>query len=474
MTETQTANMAESKSATRDSPGLDIHAKASTQSLNLVETKEMIMLQLDPLSMLNLVSISELALATFNRHSTKLLNSTLATLGLDGNAGKIPIAILEASKTLLSDGYCVDRKRERVRLRIAGEKPQTDLEKFLEEFVRKGHWQFRDNVQQPLDSLRQLARIHEAVEILMNSHIWTCIRHVDDSKYTVVKERWFSKKEDLRRVLWAYQLHCTLFHRAGTAGQGEVLFPSTNSQMKYTKIVEKQETYVFMKRLVSIYRDLSSFLAMIYKEDWGEIFSDNFKYYTTFSQDLREGKPMSRYRFAHSGYSLHIVGPEFWSDQKVVHDTHCDFYQYINYQMSKGLPHLAKMYRLYLTTERSNYPVQKYWTDSFFTNAFSTHSCGSPALHTPMRSKGYLLEPLGEGEKGYQLSITVPSTHGNYVLRVSKPLFADEEFKPTHLGSLEHCGSRSGEVDRGEGNPKKGESSCGNSYRGRIYRGRFN
>ncbi|CAF9906054.1 MAG: hypothetical protein HETSPECPRED_006038 [Heterodermia speciosa] len=434
--------MAESTSTTQDPPVLDIytmgpHLKASTRIMNLPEIRQMVMVQLDPLSLLNLVSVSGLALATFKRYPTMHLNSTLAVLNIDDNAGTIPTAILEASKTQLGDGYVVGRKR-RGRSRMAGQKQPTDLEKFLNEFVRKGHWRFPDNVQQPLDSLRQLARIHEAVEILMNSGIWTCIRHPRAGAKSSMGGRWFSKKEEMKRVLWVYQLYCTIYHRSGSTGCGEVLFPSKKSQLKYIRLVEEQESPKFMKRLVSIYRDLSSFLAKLYENDWTRIFYDNYRYYSSFSQSLREGFPMTGYEFVHPGYSTQIVGPEFLSDRKVVHDTHCDFYQYIDYQMSKGLPHLAQMYLLSLKS-KPLYPVQRYCTDSFFTNAFYRRSSGRPDLSGSTPTKGYLLEPLEEGKKGYRLSLTVPSTRGDYLLRVAKPLFADEDFKPTHLGGLKHC-----------------------------------
>ena len=133
----------------------------------------MIMLQLDPLSLLKLVRISGAAFATFEQYPTKFLNSTLAILDVDHNAGTIPMAILEASKTRLDDEDVEDLGP--FLNRLIG-KPPTDLEEFLSEFVKKGHRRFPDNVQQPLQSLLQLARIYEAVETLVNSRtIWTCI-----------------------------------------------------------------------------------------------------------------------------------------------------------------------------------------------------------------------------------------------------------------------------------------------------------
>ncbi|KAL8786480.1 MAG: hypothetical protein Q9195_008185 [Heterodermia aff. obscurata] len=425
---------------------MDPHLKVSTQGLNLAETREIIMLHLDPLSLLNLISVSGLALATFKRYSTMFLNSTVAVLNADSSAGTIPIAILEALKTRPADGYVVDRKRQRAYLGLADENLQTELDKFLDEFVRIGHWRFPDNVEQPLDSLRQLARIYEAVETLMNSRIWTCIGNFNVGVERPRVKVWFSKKEEMKRVLWTYQLYCTLYHRSGTNGYGKVLFPSDMSQLKYIRILERQETDTFMRRLVSIYRDSSSFLAELHKEDWPRIFHDNYKYYSSFSQNLREGLPITGRQFVHRGFATEIVGPEFWSDEKVVHDTHCDFYQYIGYEMSKGLPHLAQMYRLSLESKPSDYPVQKYWTNSFFTSAFKYFEYGEPDLCDSTQIKSYLLEPLEEGKNGYRLSIIVPATKGDYLVRGAKPLFVDEEFKPTHLGNLTKKG------DPGRGN----------------------
>ena len=417
----------------------DVHLKASLRCLNIVEVREMIMLQLDPLSLLNLISVSGLALATFNRSPTRFLNSTLAIIDINDNAGTIPVAIVEASKTQLDDGYLTSVNG----LVFASSGALiSKFNAFLKKFVRKGQWRFPDGVQQPLDKLRQIARIHEAVETLMDSNIWTCIRHPNAGANTRLPNHLFSKKEEMKRVLWVYQLYCTLYHRPGTAGYGEVLFPSKDSQFKYIRMVSEQESDIFMKQLVHVYRDLSSFLGKLYEDDWARPFYVNYKYYSMLSQDLQDGRPMTRYRFFGPRYDRKTTGPEFWSDRDVIHDTQCDFYRYIGYQMSKGLPHLAQMYRLSLKPGPKDYPVQKYWTDSFFTAAFSTLDYGRPEIWITPRFKGFLLEPLEEGKKGYKLSITAPSSRGHYVLQVAEPLFADEEFKPAHLGSLAKRRSR--------------------------------
>ena len=440
--------MAESISVSQDPPVVnicarDLHLKASSQSLNIVEIREMIMLQLDPLSLLNLVSLSESALASFDRSPINFLNSTLTTLNVDGSAGMLPVAILEASKSRPDDGYIEDREQH-VREHSS---PKADLDKFLNEFVIEGHWQFPDNVQQPLDSLRQLAGIWEAVETLVDSSLWTCIRAPSIGAKAWIDGRWFSQKGDMRRVLWVYQLFCTLYHRPGTTGQGAVHFPSMNSQMKYVKAFGERETPMFLIKLVNIYRDLSSFLAKIYEENWARIFDENYRYYTKFSQDLREELPMTTYHIVYPGYGMNIVAPEYWSHRKVVHNTHCDFYRYIDYEMSKGLPHLAHMYRLSLESDLPDYPVQKYWTDSFFTNTFRERTYGQPELCCSTWCKGYFLEPPEEGKNGYRLFITVPSTKGDYLFRAAEPLFVDEEFQPTHLGSLSSCLVRKEKVD---------------------------
>ena len=245
----------------------------------------------------------------------------------------------------------------------------------------------------------------------------------------------------MRRLLWVYQLHCTLYHRSGTAGNGGVIFPSTGSQLKYIQLVKEQESDTFMEGLVNIYRDLSSFLAKLYEKNWPRVFCDNFKYYSNLSEDSLNGRPITRYRLNLTDSSRQIAAPDFWSDRKVVQDTHNDFYQYIDYQMSKGLPHLARMYRLSLKVKPSKYPAQKYWTNSFFTKAMNRLPYGNPDLCAWTPSKSYLLEPLKggkRGEKDYRLSMTVPSSSGTYLIRTVKPLFPDEEIKPTHLGSLEH------------------------------------
>lgn len=415
----------------------DVHLKASTQVLNLAEIREMIMLHMDPLSMLRLVLVSEAALVTFKQYSTKLLNSTLAIINVEDNAGTIPVAIVEATKTRLDD-YEEDELEKHHRLGIGAEKVPTNLDIFLNEFVKKGHWRFSGNVQKPLDSLRRLAVTHEAVEILVNSPtIWTCIRNHKIGDNTQIQGRPFSKREEIRRILWVYQLHCTLYHRSGTAGHGEVLFPSTNSQSKYIELAKEQG--VLPTKLVNVYRDLSSFLGKLYEEDWARFFHDNFKHYSKYSQDLIEGRPMTRYKHFHPNHSRQFFNYDHWSDRKVVQDTQCDFYQYIHYQMSLGLTHLAEMYRLSLKPKPVVYPVQKYWTDSFFTCAFQEtqyRRFGQPDVCLYGLNNAYLLEPLEGGKDGYKLTITVPSTKGHYLLQVAKPLFADEEFKPTHLGRI--------------------------------------
>ena len=442
--------MAESTSTMQDSAVLGICVEASTPILNVAEIREMIMLQLDPLALLNLIRISWAAFATFKQNSTKFLNSTLAILDVDYNAGTIPMAILEASKARLDDEDEEDLGREMVRYMRGGVKPKTNLEEFLSEFVKKGHTRFPDNVQQPLYSLRQVAKIYEAVEILVHSRtIWTCI--LKARPLSSILGHWFCDKKEVRRLLWVYQLHCTLYHRPGTAGKGGVIFPSTESQLKYMKLVKEQESDTFMKGLVNIYRDLSSFLGKLYEKNWPKIFCENFEYYSKLSQDSLDGKPLTRYKLT---FPERYIDPEFWSDRKVVQDTHCDFYQYVDYQMSRGLPHLARMYRLSLKVKPSQYPVQKYWTNSFFTKAFNHLDYGNPDLCGWTPSKSYLLEPLKDekkggkkgGKNGYRLSMTVPSSSGAYLIRTVKPLFVDEELKPNHLGSLEYCWLR-GEVN---------------------------
>ena len=76
----------------------NVRVKTSTNLLNITELREMIMDELDPLTMLNLVSTSRAALATFERYPLRYLNAAMEHVSL-----YFAEAIIEATRRTPSD-----------------------------------------------------------------------------------------------------------------------------------------------------------------------------------------------------------------------------------------------------------------------------------------------------------------------------------------------------------------------------------
>lgn len=407
---------------------------ASARVLNIAEIRESIMLQLDPSTLLRLISVSPAALATFERDSANFFDTTLNNS--DISSRRWAIAILEAywkrPAEDLPDTWTYD-----------GRPLETELDSFLNKFVKFGDDQsLPEDIPKSLESLRKLASVHDAASDLLASHLWTGIENPEMCNINPA---------NIWKALWIYQLYCELFHRPGNAVSPDVLFPSVEAQRKYLRVIRGDYDYRFLYCLCSVYRDLSSFLAGLFHDCWPEEFCKVYKNHSQRSDALCQGKtfPEKDWPYSNFAYIIHSPGvsPEvekahedpsssFWSSKKVVWDTHGEFFKYIDYQMSIGLPYIAHMYRMNLANDFSAWEAQNYRTDSFFPQAYDAFGVGHATLRITARNQGFILEPVEEGAKGYHLTITVPTSGDDYFARSKEPIFTDGDFTPLHMGNL--------------------------------------
>ena len=125
-----------------------------------------------------------------------------------------------------------------------------------------------------------------------------------------------------------------------------------------------------------------------------------------------------------------------WSDQKLLSDIHEEFYNHVDYQMSLGLPFLVRMYWLSFDPDISKLPLQSYKTEDFFPRTYQWYRGGDSTFHEASSRSGYKLVPLEEGQKGYELHLIIPTIYGDRLWVSKKPVFADVNFVPPHLGDL--------------------------------------
>ena len=383
----------------------------------------MIMDELDPQSMLNLISISRPAFKTFERYPERYINAVLKHAPVE-----IARAILEARRHPPSD---------------------TELDDFSNRYIKR-LWVTSNPITYNLQSLRTLAAVYDGVETLLYSRIWKCVEDPENGASSSTESSCYSEQDEFCTVLWYYQLYCVLFYRRPKTEYGEVQFPSIRSQFNFIHIYEQEEELEIRFRFLSVYKDLSSFLAKLYEHNWALSFKDVYINHVNRSKALVEGKQWSKEDWPYSAFNYVIHSPEktdpltsaddgFWSDSIVAYDTYGHFFSYVDYHMSLGVPFLARMYRLSLEPNFSDFPEQTFWTKSFFPQAYDKLHGGYAQIRDKCGDQLYLLDPCTcEAHcKGFVIYLEVPSTGGEHLVKSEDCLFTDTDFEPPHLGNLE-------------------------------------
>ena len=262
-----------------------------------------------------------------------------------------------------------------------------------------------------------------------------------------IDDRYVSEIEDIRMALWYFHIHCLLFHQKPTSEHGEVSFPSVYSQRKYLDTLLHVQDYHFMDRFYSVYRDLSCFLAELYEQNWVLSFRDVYRNHVDRSTALSQGESRSEDDWpyedhSYSGYypgttaPFYIADGGFWSDSVLTQQVHEDFFMYVDYHTSLGVPFLARMYRRNLDPSFWNFPAEKSFTTVFFPQAYDKLALNYPIPRGSRCDLEYALLPSENGSKGYRLHLMVPSASDGYLFESDELLFTDGDFKPPHLGNL--------------------------------------
>lgn len=160
---------------------------------------------LDPLALLNLISTCRSAFATFHRYPRRFLHASIESLGLplSGTA----MAILEARRHKPSYKTWM-RDPDQKPVLFYGE-PKTEVDAFVEIYVKSafhGDSNLPEDLQDPLDALRTVAAIHDAVDTLSGSLIWKYVKAA-----TSKEDPQASENDEIRQALWVYHLYCVLF-----------------------------------------------------------------------------------------------------------------------------------------------------------------------------------------------------------------------------------------------------------------------
>lgn len=413
-------------------------ATAPGRVLNIAEIRENIMLRLDSSTLSKLISVSCAALATFERDPATFIESTLNSNGVPR---RWAIAILEAYWNRPDDDVEVANPESRYGC------PLTELNYFLKRLVQFGNDRsLPEDIPKSLETLRKLASVHDAASDLLSTYPWTFLKNpgmvaIDSAK--------------IWKALWIYQLHCELFHPPGNAVSRDVLFPSVKTQRLYLGTIKEMYDHEFMVCLRNVYRDLSSFLAGLFRNCWPEEFCKVYMKHSQRFDTLCQGELYSKHDWPYGKFKYIIYPPagspeaprvdsigSFWSNKEVVYDTQGEFFKYIDYQMSMGLPYVARMYRKDLASGFTAWEAQHYRTNSFFTEAFNNVGRCYATLRDTAKGLGFMLEPVEEGAKGFHLTMTVPSSVDDYFVRSKEPIFTDGEFTPLYLGNLTRVDGR--------------------------------
>ena len=148
----------------------------------------------------------------------------------------------------------------------------------------------------PLDALRTVPVIHDAVETLTRSIIWTCVDDPAAGASASKEGRRVSENEEIRQALWIYHLHCVLFRPPHDSIFGDIEgeTPLIRAQRYYFFRVDKNSTCELVQRLGGVCQDISDFLVKLYGKNWAMRFETVYEDHSERLLILSEGKSLSR------------------------------------------------------------------------------------------------------------------------------------------------------------------------------------
>lgn len=239
----------------------------------------------------------------------------------------------------------------------------------------------------PLRLLKRLSLVHEAVEEIVHSSIWSMARE-PISRSTQGAPRSAIEEQHIRRALWRLHLFCTLFWGFEEANALKSSYPETSTQRRLGESFQRPFLHYVgpegTMQMAKVYDDLLHMLQNICVRDIGTIFE------CAINNDF--------------GSIQHGAGNWTTNNERwLVSDVKGVFDGYFSHRLSAGLVFLAQAYR---TGSRNIFPFnigpEHPRTDEFLVESILHHECAGfeydeATLPDKILNMGYEVRPV-EGE----------------------------------------------------------------------------
>jgi len=142
----------------------------------------------------------------------------------------------------------------------------------IEQYLNDRPSAIPDRLKKPLQVLKSLSTVYEAIEILSDADIWQSVQQIHCERSSA------AEKHSFRRALWRYQIFCSLYWKwkdspssADFARMSATDAPFTRHQRRFLHQIGAEGT----RELVIIYDDFLTLLQQIYASDLASLFEEH-------------------------------------------------------------------------------------------------------------------------------------------------------------------------------------------------------
>lgn len=197
---------------------------------------------------------------------------------------------------------------------------------FIEKYLSNRTSTIPDRLMKPLEMLKSLSRVYEAIELLSDADIWQSARPAHSEGPSA------PEKHSIRRALWRFQIFCSLYWNweeslssTDVVHRNAIDAPFTRDQRCFLHKIGLEGTL----ELVKVYDDLLTMLQQIYASDLAFIFEDAFVDNLEFWEN-------------HNRRGLDFGDS---CERGILNRSEQLFNGYLTYRLSMGVAYLAEMHR---------------------------------------------------------------------------------------------------------------------------------
>ena len=459
-----------SRKSNNDENDSVIQISAALRTFAITELREMIMDHLDIPTLFGIVAALPAALQSFQRYHRRYFESTLAPFS--PNWRYLAIALLALPEEGLSDEATIPCPR--CQCVQSGHyhffpKPQWEngppaaspLELYLDQYLNSSNNILPESIAKPVEKLKKLASIVEAVEYLSTAPIWTFVASPQCGASSVESIGLVSELPEIQQItvaLWQFEVYCAIYPQKG--GHKPI-----ESQQKFALMINGMTA---LEVFVRVYLDLIRLLGTAYQDNIILSFEDVYKRRTNALMNEQCNEEGTQQRDSRGKMGIDRANrqenvqeriaecnegrSENWSDRALGIEVHDDFLAFVDYHASLGLVFAARILRIIsdpnCPSSVEDLPKQRHKSTCFLWHALCPpFNWGSgPDIHDYWNFEAFELEPCKDGRSGYHLRIELKyigsNVNGNHLLEFKHLAFSDG-FEPSQLGSLEQRSMRS-------------------------------